>query len=151
MLGVDFSDDAHALYISVTEIEISESLELEMVVKLFSDDLYSSMLSREPTIVSVESKWNLKEVSNYISDKIKLRSGGIPVPIILHEINIEGESTFLRFEGSLHSDSKDLEVQLGHFYELFPTQRNILKLKNGGEQEHAIFVSAQQVNQYDLD
>lgn len=148
--GEGLSESPHALYISVIEIEISKSMEIEMDVKVFSDDLYSSMLSGEPSLVSLEAKWDKDEVSNYFASKIELKSGATPIPIILQEINIEGESTFLQFEGSLPSGSKDLRIQLGHFYELFPTQRNILKLRNGESQEHAIFSSAQQVNKYDL-
>lgn len=134
----------HGVYLSVTEVEIDEQGAVQIVLKVFSDDLFNSMKNQNSNIVSLESALVRDEVRIYFEENLQLKSDQNLLTLSLEEISEVGESTIIIFGASMSPESNGIEVGLHHFFELFPSQRNILKLKYLGRQEHAIFTASHQ-------
>ena len=139
----------HALYLSVTEIEVSEG-DLTATVKVFSDDLYSCMLNRDATIESSTENFIKEEVTAYFADYLIIKGIQDQVIMNLESFSQEGDSYFIHFSSLFSKDSKQLKIRLGYFYELFPTQRNILKLKTRAGQHHRVFKAKDQIETISL-
>ncbi|MFT4568385.1 MAG: hypothetical protein ACI9FN_003354 [Saprospiraceae bacterium] len=134
----------HGLYLSVTEIEVYEG-ELTATVKVFSDDLYSCMLNRDVTIESSIEEIIKEEIEAYFAVYFNITESQKPIEMKLESFSEEGDSYFLQFSCPQSIESDKIKIQLGYFYELFPTQRNILKFKTKSGQHHGIFKSKDQI------
>ncbi|MDW3196036.1 MAG: DUF6702 family protein [Cytophagales bacterium] len=124
---VNPSEDNHAVYISVVEIEASQ-----IRVKVFSDDLRDAIRSHagivpDSSVVHYCSKYQ-KEINQYFSEKLTLVINEKEIPFQFHTASDEGESYWISFGFSMEEEWKSMQVEDKHFMEMFPGQSNIIKV-----------------------
>lgn len=125
-------ENDHGIYLSVSEVSLSKSQSL-IKIKIFSDDfenilrLYNNGKLSSTDICSKESlilSYFTKNMPIKINDKyIKLQWSGC------EKI---GDSLALHFSFDNPSDGKELKIKATFFTELFPSQQNIIQIKNVG-------------------
>lgn len=84
-----------------------------------------------------------QEVQSYFEKYIKL----YPIqdePLQVHQVTIEGDSFFINL--SINREFETVEqLSVSHFFELFSSQKNILKLSLGDQKRYYTFKSADQI------
>jgi hypothetical protein len=126
------TENEHGIYLSVSEVSLSKSQSL-IKIKIFSDDfenilrLYNNGKLSSTDICAKESlilSYFTKNMPIKINDKfIKLQWSGC------EKI---GDSLALHFSFNNPSDGKELKIKATFFTELFPSQQNIIQIKNLG-------------------
>jgi len=139
----------HALYLSVTEVVVAQE-NYSITVKVFSDDLFSCMYNRDKALKSTMDHLVDTEIEAYFADHLLIQEDEKSEPLTLVSFSTEGDSYFLHFSQVRSKNSDLIKIQLRYFYELFPTQRNILKVKNDADQQHRIFKSKDQIESFQL-
>jgi hypothetical protein len=126
------TENDHGFYLSVSEVSLSKSQSL-IKIKIFLDDfenilrLYNKGKLSSTDICAKESlilSYFTKNMPIKINDKyIKLQWSGC------EKI---GDSLALHFSFDNPSDGKELKIKATFFTELFPSQQNIIQIKNLG-------------------
>jgi hypothetical protein len=126
------TENDHGIYLSVSEVSLSKSQSL-IKIKIFLDDfenilrLYNKGKLSSTDICAKESlilSYFTKNMPIKINDKyIKLQWSGC------EKI---GDSLALHFSFDNPSDGKELKIKATFFTELFPSQQNIIQIKNLG-------------------
>jgi hypothetical protein len=129
------TENDHGIYLSVSEVSLSKSQSL-IKIKIFSDDfenilrLYNNGKLSSTDICAKESlilSYFTKNMPIKINDKfIKLQWSGC------EKI---GDSLALQFSFNNPSDGKELKIKATFFTELFPSQQNIIQIKNVGSSD----------------
>ena len=129
------TENEHGIYLSVSEVSLSKSQSL-IKIKIFSDDfenilrLYNNGKLSSTDICAKESlilSYFTKNMPIKINDKfIKLQWSGC------EKI---GDSLALQFSFDNPSDGKELKIKATFFTELFPSQQNIIQIKNLGSSD----------------
>jgi len=125
----------HAFYVSITDVEYqAENKSLKVQVKIFSNDLEDDIRNLSGEVINLQDGVNTQEslrVDNYLFQRMKLLIDGKPPELRLTSCKVEGDAVFSIYEGELRKEPKDLEISSHILLELFPTQSNIVRLKNG--------------------
>ena len=128
-----FLQPEHALYISVTDIFYQESQqELEVQFKIFTDDLEDGLRANQNQILELEDGVDEKEalvVHNYLLDKVEIFLDGKAPPVNMISCKLEGDAIFALYKGKLESQPNKLEIYNKILLDLFPTQKNIIRLR----------------------
>ena len=129
------TENDHGIYLSVSEVSLSKNKSL-IKIKIFSDDfenilrLYNKGKLSSTDICAKESlilSYFTKNMPIKINDKyIKLQWSGC------EKI---GDSLALQFSFDNPSDGKELKIKATFFTELFPSQQNIIQIKNLGSSD----------------
>lgn len=129
------TENDHGIYLSVSEVRLSKSQSL-IKIKIFLDDfenilrLYNNGKLSSTDICAKESlilSYFTKNMPIKINDKfIKLQWSGC------EKI---GDSLALQFSFDNPSDGKELKIKATFFTELFPSQQNIIQIKNVGSSD----------------
>ena len=119
--------DDHAIYLSVIEMEQVDDGPVAMTIKVFRDDLIDALrnANRDSLESTMEDLHDL-EVTNYFNEHIDFH----PDPaqdIRMLGYTVEGDSFFINFE-LLRSLESISGCEVSYFFELFPSQKNILKV-----------------------
>ena len=128
------TENDHGIYLSVSEVSLSKVKNQSLIkIKIFSDDfenilrLYNKGKLSSTDICAKESlilSYFTKNMPIKINDKyIKLQWSGC------EKI---GDSLALQFSFDNPSDGKELKIKATFFTELFPSQQNIIQIKNLG-------------------
>ena len=128
------TENDHGIYLSVSEVSISkDNSKSHINIKIFLDDfenilrLYNKGKLSSTDICAKESlilSYFTKNMPIKINDKfIKLQWSGC------EKI---GDSLALQFSFNNPSDGKELKIKATFFTELFPSQQNIIQIKNLG-------------------
>jgi hypothetical protein len=125
--------DDHALYISVAEVNIADDL-VDIELKVFTDDLYNALKNWNPELKSTHSDLAMIEVQGYFNQYFKLSNGQQSILLTSQKIESNGDAHFIHFKGILIDALAPLTINASYFFELFPTQQNILKVKKGDHQ-----------------
>lgn len=146
-----FSDE-HAIYLSVVDITISDE-GVSGEIKVFSDDLYDAL--REFHGADLKSTMTLviaDEAEAYFQNYLKVKTSGEQhLPLSITNITIEGDSHWIQFLINIPPDLDRVTLQAAYFYELFPTQQNIVTVTAGDQKNYYRFRSADQIEQLILD
>jgi len=128
-----FQQPEHALYISVTDIFYLENQkELEIKFKIFSNDLEDDIRSSQNLVLELEDGVNEEEaavVHKYLLDKVEIFLDGKAAPVSMISCQQEGDAIFAIYKGKLESQPKKLEIYNKILIDLFPTQKNIIRLR----------------------
>lgn len=128
-----FLQPEHALYISVTDIFYIESKkELEVQFKIFTDDLEDDIRASQNKIIELEDGVDEKEaaiVHDYLLNKVEIFLDGKAPPVNMISCKLEGDAVFALYKGNLGSQPKKLEIYNKILIDLFPTQKNIIRLR----------------------
>jgi hypothetical protein len=129
------TENDHGIYLSVSEVSLSKNKSL-IKIKIFSDDfenilrLYNKGKLSSTDICAKESlilSYFTKNMPIKINDKyIKLQWSGC------EKI---GDSLALHFSFDNPSEGKELKIKATFFTELFPSQQNIIQIKNLGSSD----------------
>jgi len=128
------TENDHGIYLSVSEVSLSkDNSKSHINIKIFLDDfenilrLYNNGKLSSTDICAKESlilSYFTKNMPIKINDKfIKLQWSGC------EKI---GDSLALQFSFNNPSDGKELKIKATFFTELFPSQQNIIQIKNLG-------------------
>jgi hypothetical protein len=131
------TENDHGIYLSVSEVILSKGSSQSLIkIKIFTDDfenilrLYNNGKLSSTDICAKESlilSYFTKNMPIKINDKyIKLQWSGC------EKI---GDSLALQFSFDNPSDGKELKIKATFFTELFPSQQNIIQIKNVGSSD----------------
>lgn len=129
LAGLFFLLSDHAIYISVMEVDL-DSDSTRISIKVFTDDLENAIYNFDSVKYQPDSflSNNSQLIQGYFNAHISIQT---PQPVTLDFQNGEkvGDSYWLYFKGPAQNSSFKLEAN--YLMELFPTQENIIKIKNG--------------------
>jgi|GEM_PF-1162508 len=136
-------DPNHALYLSITDMEISES-KADFKVKVFSDDLRDALKSYRPSEykpADMQRYFSLNQdlANNYFEEHFLLWAGEKKLALQVKGATIENDAHFINFSCSIPQNLKELRVKADFFMELFPTQTNVVKVKSGAQVQYLKF------------
>ena len=119
--------EIHAIYLSVVEITKSVDNELNMTIKVFKDDLVDALrLTNGENLISTMDNLEEGEVNSYFNEYIRFYPDpGADIAFI--DYTIEGDSFFVNCK-ILRSTESIEECSFSYLFELFPDQKNILKV-----------------------
>ena len=127
----------HPFYISVIEINHNpKEATVEISVRAFAEDI-EKILQKYTTakvdILNPPDKALLeKQISTYISQRVKLKVNGQPVTFQYIGHEIQKESVWSYFEVVKVPELSTLEVDCSLLYDFEKSQSNILHVKNKG-------------------
>ena len=111
LIVVPSSNDDHAIYVSVLEIDSQQ-----LKVKVFSDDLHDALRNDSSSI------------EEYFQKKIKLHINEQLIDFNLKEVSEEGESQWITFKMKTPAVWNSFYLQADYLMELFPDQTNVVKV-----------------------
>jgi len=132
----------HDLYLSVVEMsDMQESMDI--TIKVFRDDMVDALRNHGDTLQSTLDSLDDQEVRDYFSEYIKL----YPIQdesLQVRQVTVEGDSFFI----SLFTDrafNTVEELGIAHFFELFSSQKNIVKISSSGRHYYYTYKSPSQL------
>ena len=121
------SDPAHAIYISVLEVDNQQ-----MKVKVFTDNLEDAIRNDAYNYIpSTEEDFhvvNQHAIEWYFQKKIRLQINSREVGFSINETMLEGDSYWITFILEEHQEWKTFELEAKYLMELFPDQTNVVKV-----------------------
>ena len=127
----------HPFFVSVIEINHNQKdATVEISVRVFTEDLEKTLqkyTTGKVDIINPTDKVFLeKQISIYVSQKLKLRINGQPVILQYIGHEIQQESVWCYFEIAKIPEVKKLEVDCSLLYDFEKKQTNILHVKSKG-------------------
>lgn len=137
-----FLSSEHAIYLSVVEIsDIDKSVDI--TVKVFRDDMVDALRNNTDVLESTMDALDHEELRAYFAEHIKLYPA-TDQSLQVRSVTIEGDSFFINL--FINRDFSTVQqLGLSHFFELFPTQKNIVKISTGGQLHYYTYKSASQI------
>ncbi len=139
ILLLSFNQPSHAIYIGVVQIDhLKASSTAQIQIKVFADDLTNCLqhaFPKESLFSESELCNNQKEkITQYFNENLSLSINQQSSKLTFQNCSVEQDTYWLKFEMSCPPTWHRLDVSAGFFMELFPTQSNIVQVKNGDEQ-----------------
>lgn len=136
-------DPVHAIYLSLTELELTQST-AEFNVKVFSDDLRDALKNHNPSTYQPAELHQLLSFNEdltqaYFDHHLQLTADGTNLSLHLVGHNIEGDAHFINFQTELPDNSSELTINASFLMELFPTQMNVVKVNKGSQMQYLKF------------
>lgn len=125
--------DDHALYISVAEMSFSDG-EVNIDLKVFSNDLFDALKNWKTDISSTPRNISIDDVQGYFDQHLVLSAGQQSILIKCDRVESTGDAHFIHFTGFLNNPVEPIKIKAAYFFELFPAQQNILKIKKDEKQ-----------------
>ena len=126
-----FSED-HAIYLSLVDVDLNAQ---KITIKVFSDDLEDCLKNFDPNYTLIkDSSRNQEKLENYFQQRLLLAINGESVIFSFSGASVENDAHFLVFSFQYPKSISTVKVKADFFMELFPTQSNVINLKNGQEQ-----------------
>ncbi len=133
----------HALYLSVSELEIVSDGPSTIRIKVFSDDLQNALINfsqqYQPAGLQTFFEKNTLLAQEYFEEHLQLKVDGEPVSYNYTGHTIEGDAHFITYQFHEEKEITRISMEADFFMELFPTQTNIIKVKRQNEQLHFKF------------
>lgn len=128
----------HPFFISVIEMNHNpKDAAVEISVRIFSNDFEKTLKQFTSGKIDIQNPSDKalldKQISQYITEKLKLKINGQPVVMQYIGHEIQQESVWSYFEISKVSDMKKLEVDCSLLYDFEKSQSNIFHVKNKGK------------------
>jgi len=127
----------HPFYVSVIEINHNpKEASVEVSVRAFAEDMEKTLQKYTTAKVDVLNPADKalldKQISIYLSQKIKLKVNGQPVTLHYIGHEIQKESLWSYFEVPKTPDMSKLEVDCSLLYDYERSQSNIIHVKSKG-------------------
>jgi len=134
LFGMSSLDQAHDIHVSVTDIEISETGDVEVTIKVFLDDLMNS-LGLEPGAELPQDYSSSDElIKEFIDDNLNLIiNGDIPVHFDLEDTTPSMPAVWINMSGSFEGQVKDIKLENRILVELFEDQSNMVNIEVDGK------------------
>lgn len=126
----------HAIYLSMTEIELRPGEKGVIQIKVFSDDLQNALKNYSHTYQSAglnqyfEKNRGLAE--RYFQTHFRLSMNQKKVDFWLSDFRIENDAHFITFHFKAIPNLTTISLEADFFMELFPTQTNVVKVNREG-------------------
>jgi len=121
-------------------MDISTS-SVQAEVRVFEDDLRAALRSHtgyftDTTVVDFQ-----EDVLSYFRKYLEMDISDNPIEWKLRDLELVGDSYRIYLNSVIPPSKKNLNctIKARYFFEIFPTQKNVLRLRNGQRQEHHIF------------
>jgi hypothetical protein len=128
------TDNDHGIYLSVSEVSLSKGKNQSLIkVKIFSDDfenilrLYNNGKLSSTDICAKESL-----ILSYFTKNMPIKINDKYIKLQWLRCEKIGDILALHFSFDNPSDGKELKIKATFFTELFPSQQNIIQIKNLG-------------------
>ncbi|NCI49772.1 hypothetical protein GWC95_07555 [Sediminibacterium roseum] len=126
----------HPFYISMVEINHNaKDATVEISVRVFTEDFEKTLQKRTTTRLDVikpaDNAFLDKQISNYLTEKIKLKVNGQPVTLSYLGHEVQNESVWSYLEIPKISNVKKIELDCSLLYDYEKAQSNIIHVKNG--------------------
>ncbi|MEO0556493.1 MAG: DUF6702 family protein [Bacteroidota bacterium] len=129
---VPLTSEDHAIYLSLVDLDLNAQ---KMTIKVFSDDLEDCLKNFDPTYTLFEhSSHNQGTLEKYFKQRLLLTINRETVKFSFSSSSVENDAHFLVFDFQYLKSISTVQVKADFFMELFPTQSNVINLKNGQEQ-----------------
>jgi hypothetical protein len=154
-LSGDCVNSDHAIYISVTEIELKQNGRSSASFKIFADDLkaaiqnFSDKRSMDPLESFIDT--NQEAVTTYINKYFELSLGNKKIALEYASHTLEGDAYFINFTFASYEASSALTLKARYLMELFPTQQNVIKINFENEQRFLKFDSSTETQSVNFD
>ncbi|MCW3087140.1 MAG: hypothetical protein JWQ78_526 [Sediminibacterium sp.] len=127
----------HPFFVSVIEINHNpKEAAMEISVRIFTEDLEKTLQkysTGKVDILNPADKALLeKQISQYITQKLKLKINGQPVTLQYIGHEIQQESVWSFFEVNKITEAKNVQVDCNLLYDLVNSQTNIFHVKSKG-------------------
>jgi len=127
----------HPFFVSVIEINHNQKeATVEISVRVFTEDLEKTLQKYTTTKLDItnppDKGFLEKQISNYITQKIKLKINGQTVSLHYLGHEIQRESTWSYFEIAKIPEVKKIEVDCSLLFDYEKSQTNILHVKSKG-------------------
>ena len=128
----------HPFFISVIEINHNtKEANVEVSVRIFTNDFEKTLQKYTTAKLDIlnppDNAFLEKQISTYLSQKIKLKINGQPVTANYIGHEIQKESVWSYFEIPKVAELKKLEIDCSLLYDFEKTQSNIIHVKSNGE------------------
>ena len=127
----------HPFFVSVIEINHNaKEATVEISVRVFTEDLEKTLQKNTPVKLDIlkpaDPAFLDKQISTYLSQKIKMKINGQPVTFNYIGHEIQQESVWSYFEVPKVSGVNKLELDCSLLYDFEKKQSNIIHVKNKG-------------------
>jgi len=128
-----FAFTMHKYYISLTKVEYKkESKSMQVTIRVFIDDLQEALNSsgdeKIELALSNESNENDTIINSYLIDKFNLKINNAEKTYTYLGKEYEEDVVYIYLEFNNIENINSIEVQNNILMEIFPTQKNIIKL-----------------------
>jgi hypothetical protein len=129
------SEEMHAIYVSVLEIEDIEAKSGELRLKVFTDDLEDAIYNQVGIRYDLKGDCNLAQeaIQRYLSDHLELIIDNQKVSIGYISCEINDISLWITFSFSSNGQWTKVDLKADYLMELFPTQSNVVSITLGEE------------------
>jgi len=140
LAGTHSTESDHAIYISTFYVDISTT-EVKAEVRVFEDDLRAALRSHTGYVTDTTVIDFQEDVLSYFRKYLLMDISTHPVIWQIQDLKLVGDSyrIYLQSELPISANDVDCSISAPYFFELFPTQKNVLRLRRGELQEHHIF------------
>jgi hypothetical protein len=128
----------HPFFVSVIEINHNaKEASVEISVRVFTEDFEKTLQKYTTTHLDIlkppDNAFLEKQISQYLSQKIKLKVNGQPVTLNYLGHEVQKESVWSYFEVPKITAVNKLEVDCSLLYDFEKAQSNIIHVKSKGE------------------
>lgn len=133
----------HKVYVSSTEIEyVKEKQSLQIIVKIFIDDIEQDLQARYSPDIRLDSKKETKQdvenLKKYVLQKLKISANGNPVTLQYIGKEYDIDIVNMYFEVDNISELKSIEIENKILFDMFPKQHNIIHFKKSKDRQNLI-------------
>ena len=130
----------HAIYISTFYIDISET-DVRAEVRVFEDDLRAALRSHTGYVTDINATVFQDDVLSYFRKYLVMDISEHSLTWELQSLELVEDSYRIHLKDAMPSSADHLQCSItaSYFFEIFPTQKNVLRLRKGEQQEHRIF------------
>jgi Domain of unknown function (DUF6702) len=125
------SDRAHAIYVSVLEIEQGKSAEQGVLrVKIFANDLEDAIFNHSLQRLSLLTKCDQSstQISAYFKDHLQLNIDGKAQDYTYTSCEVNDISLWVTFTFNSPANWGEVALTADYLMELFPTQSNVVSI-----------------------
>jgi hypothetical protein len=135
-LMTGFISLVHPFYISMVEINHNANDKMvEISVRVFTEDFEKTLQKKTTTRLDIikpaDNAFLDKQISNYLTDKIKIKINGQPVTLSYVGHEVQNESVWSYLEIPKIASVKKIEIDCSLLYDYEKAQSNIIHVKNG--------------------
>lgn len=143
---------AHPYHASIMELRYNaQKLQLEIALKVFSDDFEQALSKGQPTIISFDK--TPKAQLHALVTQVLRRSvqfgtkPGEALPLTLLGIQHENDAQWLYFSVKLPKPTQRLTLRHSLLLDTFPDQMNVVNLEAGKKKETTLFREGEEVRE----
>ena len=123
----------HAIYISVVEITFNSNQHVEVVIKVFTDDLEDAIRNHSERISLKDCTSGKSVILEYLSETFQLSTSGRNLELGWRTCENTNDSVWIYLSGT--GDDSDVHVKASYFFELFPTQTQVVSVTKGDRKQ----------------